>query len=378
MSDKIEPRQDKKEDKNYTSDAALATKVRKMEAEVHKLTHFKDKVLAFMAGMGFTHSDGNSKIGILVSLAVVTCAGLILAETISQSMFDAGTYGNATFSGNSSTVKASLTVDSLTVNDNLTTDGDILKGDAAGVFEGFKVDGDMDDQFTASDDFLNADVLANTTLNGYVVATNIVGGTLDVTGVGGVLVIQPTTNVLQTSYGIQWGDDSGMAPFYIDADSGKKFAFEARVKAGDTNSVDAGFVGLIYNGTTAAQELGLILDNTGNLLTNVSYVGFLSRSDRWSFVTCNLVTNSVQQNVAVATSAEAYINLGFAFDGTQTVTIYANGTALGTTVTWTNTTCPDVTTLTPFFMTKVLTNNTMTDAAQGSLYVDYWKASQDR
>jgi hypothetical protein len=89
------------------------------------------------------------------------------------------------------------------------------------------------------------------------------------------------------------------------------------------------------------------------------------------------VSNAVTLSSNLATPTESYVRLGMNFDGSDKLTLYVDGVPNSTTITWTNTVRPDAVNLTPRFVYSTMTRTVNVPGGTG-LYVDYWKAIQDR
>ena len=113
-------------------------------------------------------------------------------------------------------------------------------------------------------------------------------------------------------------------------DSGKKVWFEARIACKTITDEVGFFVGL----AAETQALASFMDDNTMLLIADDHIGFAVDTDGDDIHSCHNDSGGTEVIVEAdfqVPVAETFYNLGFKFDGAETVTFYADGTASATT-----------------------------------------------
>ena len=277
----------------------------------------------------------------LVSFAVCL-ATYAMAESFAWKPFDPDVYGEASISGDSATKITEIKADRFS--------------GGQGALAGAPLAGAPSEFYSMSDDFLNPDGLAPTTLNGWSILTNALAGGLSISGIGGQLSVNCSTSTVNLGVSAVFADDPSIPTWKI-VQGTNQFWFECRVKATDTNAANAMFVGLALTNTTYTA----LADNTGVLPTNSSFVGFWTKGGAtapyWQAVYKKSSSSAVTYaNSTLTASDKDWVTLGFAFNGYSNLTFYADGVAKTGSVTWTGSTVPNDLFLAPIVVSKGLTN----------------------
>lgn len=190
------------------------------------------------------------------------------------------------------------------------------------------------------------------------------------TDTGGVLSIAPADGTADSGVAMRLGHNDAGNLFEIVGDSGQKLWFEARVKVATSASDTSIFVGLGDESTASADFLA----DSGSDFADDDLIGFHieekhSAGINFAYQTTGAAFVEVDD---VATNASDWHTLGFFFDGAETITIFADGTANSTTIAYNDGSFPDGEELSPVIAIKAHTATTST------LYVDWITCVMER
>lgn len=299
-----------------------------------------------------------------------------------------------------------IIVDDMTVGDDLTVTGDVsvvgqiapatmtVSGTITGNqlvasttgYTGARIAGLPKDSFTFFDDFFSIQKATNVTEETVLLApwkyVGDGGVAADVTigaSAGGILNLTAGSSSNDEAY-LQYGSAGTEGMFSFTNGDSKRLVYESYNTApmySPTGSVL--FVGLAEAGAAAAN---FIVDTTGELDTNKSFIGFVCdtgyTNKYWHFVVHKADDPTVFKatNVMVNAGAAAYRRLGFTWDGVQTLTATINGTNSTRTFTISSSTAtsyPIATAMSPLYAVK-----TIFATYQPTNLIDYVYGYRDR
>jgi hypothetical protein len=225
--------------------------------------------------------------------------------------------------------------------------------------------------FTSTNIVINTDLLSKWKYagDGAIVSDFTVGEV-----VGGILKMTPVATSNNECY-LQFGANTTEAFASITSNSAKQLWFEARVAGPFTNQLSTTFIGLAGTNTAVAN---FIVDTTGILDTNRSYIGFMNSytyTNKWWNFVIHKADNTVVYTITNVTAGavSTYKRLGFNYDGVNRLTVYVDGTANAQTYLLNDANYPTATLMSPILGCK-----TINDTYTPTNLVDYIWIQQDR